>query len=124
MGPLPFFPPPCPAGKSEASVNIFEAAHALFVAHFGDPFFRPPRPVDLRGFRMTRSEAARWLDAIDRPTPDDSHPTRGDIARVAAREDLLLWSWTNRGPDPRSRAIAAIYLAAWRGPDFDADPPP
>ena len=47
-------------------MNIFEAAHRLFVEHFGDPFVRRPRSLDLRGFRMTRAEASRWLDAIDR----------------------------------------------------------
>ncbi len=66
---------------------------------------------------MTRREAADWLDAIDPPGQDEPM-SRGDFAEVASREDLLLWARTNRGPDPRSRAISAIYLAAWRGPDF------
>lgn len=97
-------------------MNIFEAAHRLFVEHFGDAFFgRRPRSLDLRGFSMTRAEAARWLGAIDRPSLDDSHPTRGDYVRAASREDLLHWSKTNRGPDARSRALSAVYLAAWRG---------
>jgi hypothetical protein len=26
-------------------VNIFEAAHALFVEHFGEPFLRRPRAI-------------------------------------------------------------------------------
>lgn len=96
-------------------MNIFEAAHRLFVEHFGDAFFRRrPRTLDLRGFCMTRAEAAGWIDAIDRPSPDDSHPTRGDYVRAASREDLLLWSRTG-GADARSRALSAVYLAAWRG---------
>lgn len=97
-------------------MNIFEAAHRLFVEHFGDAFFRRrPRSLDLRGFRMTRAEAAGWLDAIDRPSPADDCPSRGDYAREASREDLLHWSKTNRGADARSRALSAVYLAAWRG---------
>jgi hypothetical protein len=73
-----------------------------------------PRPLDLRGFRMTRREAASWLDAIDPPALDDSHPTRGDLALVASREEFLLWAQTGR-LDPRARALCAIYLAAARG---------
>jgi hypothetical protein len=52
-------------------VNIFEAAHALFVEHFGEPFLRRPRSLGLRGFSMTRAEAARWMDAVDPSGPDD-----------------------------------------------------
>lgn len=89
----------------------------VFRLFFGSRKKAAPRALDLRGFRMTRREAADWLDAIDPPGQDEPM-SRGDFAEVASREDLLLWSRTNRGPDPRSRAISAIYLAAWRGPDF------
>ena len=82
-------------------------------------FLPRPKPVacalDLRGFWMTRREAARWLDAIDRPTADESHPTRGDLAKAATPEELLRWAWANRDNTLRGRALCAIYLAAWRG---------
>ena len=99
-------------------MNLFQAAHDLFVEHFGAEFFRrPARAMDLRGFRMTRREAARWLDAIDPPGWDEPM-SRADFAKVASRAELFLWSRANRGADPRSRALSAIYLAAARGPDF------
>jgi hypothetical protein len=75
----------------------------------------PPRALDLRGFWMTRDEAARWLDAIDPPSADDSHPTRGDIVKAARPEELLLWARANRDNTLRGRALCALYLAAWRG---------
>lgn len=78
--------------------------------------------LDLRGFSMTRAEAAMWLDAVDRPHPDDSHPTRGDYAREADRDDLLRWARAARGSDPRVRAVRSLYIAAARGPDFTPAP--
>jgi hypothetical protein len=71
--------------------------------------------LDLRGFWMTRDEAARWLDAIDPPSADDSHPTRGDIVKAARPKELLFWARANRDNTLRGRALCAIYLAAWRG---------
>ena len=106
-------------------MNIFEAFHAVFTEHFGDAFFRrpPPRALDLRGFSMTRREAARWLDAIEPPHPSDDGPTRGDYAEEATREELRWWAKTNNDGTPQGRAIAALYLAAARGPDFATGEP-
>jgi hypothetical protein len=71
--------------------------------------------LDLRGFNMTVREAARWIDAMDRADPEDSHPTAGEILMAADKEDLLYWSWVHRYPhDERGRLRSALYLAAWR----------
>jgi hypothetical protein len=71
--------------------------------------------LDLRGFDMTVREAARWIDAMDRPDPEDSHPTAGEILMAADKEDLLRWSRAHRYPhDARTRLRSALYLAAWR----------
>ena len=70
-------------------MNLFQAAPDLFVEHFGAEFFRrPARALDLRGFRMTRREAARWLGAIDPPGWDEP-VSRADFAKVAAWLDTL-----------------------------------
>ena len=99
---------------------------------------RRPRAIDLRGFRMTRREAAGWIRAVDAcmdvDKGPDSHPSLADNVETASREDLLMWARAWRRSldyelatgaqvpsDPfaaQSRLVSALMLAAWRGPDF------
>ena len=118
-------------------MNLFQAAHDLFVEHFGGAFFRrPSRGMDLRGFRMTRREAARWIRAADAlmDLPPDSHASLADNVEAASRDELIQWSgcWGRslahemaagivKSDDvfvPLSRCVRACLLAAARGPDF------
>lgn len=118
-------------------MNLFQAAHDLFVEHFGGAFFRrPARAMDLRGFRMTRREAARWIRAADAlmDLPPDSHASLADNVEAASRDELIQWSrcWgralsadmaagATKTGDPfvaLSRCVRACLLAAARGPDF------
>lgn len=118
-------------------MNLFQAAHDLFVEHFGAEFFRrPSRGMDLRGFRMTRREAARWIRAADAlmDLPPDSHASLADNVETASRADLIQWArcWggqlsyevsigATKADDafvPLSRCVRACLIAAARGPDF------
>lgn len=97
---------------------------------------RRPRALDMRGFRMTRREAAGWIRAAHThmDLPPDSHPSLADNVEAASRDDLIQWSraWrrqlahevsvgaTKAGDPfvPLSHLVQACLLAAARGPDF------
>lgn len=92
----------------------------VFRLFFGSRKKAAPCALDLRGFRMTRREAAGWIYAatIAVDTAPETGPSLADNVEQASRADLFHWSRRWRGPEPYQRLVSALMLAAWRGPDF------